>query len=1305
MPNKYRSSWLIWLSLLTAITFLMVILPRCTNRSVNTTNAPSVDLSFKLASSELSQMINRLHIIVTGDNMDSIDVMIPVYEDQGLVFGDTLEIPVGENRHFIVEALDAEGNVLYRGEQFTAVTPDITITVQVMLEPEVSLLKLQPRYVEIDEGKAFSVDARIFNVLDLYDLTFRVYYDSTVLKSVSVEPDTHFNASHLDFSYSLVEADPSYAEINISYIDGSVLLVDSSGSATLAGLSFVARDIVGVVDSTYLRIDTVNMYALDGGVPVIEEPFIFDSCLARITEDTTWVADTLPAVVALLTPSDMTTETDLSVLLTWQASERADLYDLAVSTNVSFSPTWIIATNLTTTSYQLTNLTHATTYYWQVQAHNDYGPADWSDNWRFTTTGDVMSPTAIEDLLIADSTTGTVLLTWTAPGDDGDIGTVDQYDIRYSHEYSILVDWTSALQVAGEPTPHVAGTSESLWVYDLPDGWNYFAVRSSDTVGNMSPISNIDSVYFFPQIGIAEFDIDYDSMGIGWKADWDDTQIAFRWSNLDGATGYYIYARDNGLNTDFVQVADVVHADYLQFQQAWVTLPTQFDSDLSDAIQTPFCNSTAIEFSIRAYNNFGMGPFFTPYVSLSDSTPPVFEMVHTYGDADNIPGTEFIDDSISLDRTLEYCQTTSNPVFSFIEAGGDENYVLPASSVNWTWNSDYRNDNGAFIRVPAGVCGAGDLLVVTIRDNSGNAAYDTLRLLPYIDVITPNESTSGFEGPLGTVIWTYAHPANTNYGSTLNYYLSLDNGATFVDTAYEFASVTAGSQAASLYDTLFSTQARIGLQNISGGCIWLSEPFTLGGIELTGPDTMVWAYEIAYDLDGTDSTAIPITWESEGIDEVKIWWREHTASSAISYTSVPVPNTGSYDFYPRDLGFNYSVKVGVMDADADGRPMDTLGWQISVVHESLTPVFPGVENELIGGADTTISWTVGGSNSGSVLLQYSQDGGSNWHDIAIVPNTGSYRWAVPQNIPSGIFKLRFRDADDEQTLAEISGLTMTGVQILSPNGGEEWLVGSMQTIQFAVFDAYGAPYVDLYFSSTDWADSTLISSSNYGSSYTWTVPNIPTNNGAIRAYGTELGLLDESDAPFTIAGFKVTYPNGGETLEVGSSVDIKWETIGSIEAVDIYIEPEGWQSIAVGVPNTGSYTWAVPDYAGLETRLRVTQASNTACNDVSDSWFSIAELTVTSPNGGEIWYWGETRLIDWTVYGWEGSFDIFLSSNDGLQWVPLVSGVSSTSYSWYLNPEGAISGTFLLKVITQDGLLFDQSDATFEIRTSPGGNH
>jgi len=91
-------------------------------------------------------------------------------------------------------------------------------------------------------------------------------------------------------------------------------------------------------------------------------------------------------------------------------------------------------------------------------------------------------------------TSTTVTLSWTSPGDDGNSGTASVYDIRYSLSEITASNWDNATQVTGEPSPQVAGSSESFTVEDLQPGTTYyFAVMTADEVPNWSELSNVIS--------------------------------------------------------------------------------------------------------------------------------------------------------------------------------------------------------------------------------------------------------------------------------------------------------------------------------------------------------------------------------------------------------------------------------------------------------------------------------------------------------------------------------------------------------------------------------------------------------------------------------------------------------------------------------------------------------------------------------------------------------------------------------------------------------------------------------------------
>lgn len=89
-----------------------------------------------------------------------------------------------------------------------------------------------------------------------------------------------------------------------------------------------------------------------------------------------------------------------------------------------------------------------------------------------------------------------IVLRWTAPGDDGNTGRAAAYEMRFSESPVSGADtasWWSAAATAGTlPTPQSAGIRESFTVSGLDSGKTYyFAIRTADEVPNWSGFSNI----------------------------------------------------------------------------------------------------------------------------------------------------------------------------------------------------------------------------------------------------------------------------------------------------------------------------------------------------------------------------------------------------------------------------------------------------------------------------------------------------------------------------------------------------------------------------------------------------------------------------------------------------------------------------------------------------------------------------------------------------------------------------------------------------------------------------------------------
>jgi len=203
--------------------------------------------------------------------------------------------------------------------------------------------------------------------------------------------------------------------------------------------------------------------------------------------------------------------TPTSVTLTWTAPGddgnigTASLYDIRYSTSLINESNWDQATQVTgepapqeagsAESFDVSGLNPGTVYYFAIKT------ADEVSNWSplsnvisKSTLPEQDAPASIADLNVVDRTQTSILLGWTAPGDDGNTGTAATYDLRYWNTTITDINWDSAFQVANEPTPSVAGTPETCTVSGLIENTNYFfAIKTADEIPNWSGLSNIVS--------------------------------------------------------------------------------------------------------------------------------------------------------------------------------------------------------------------------------------------------------------------------------------------------------------------------------------------------------------------------------------------------------------------------------------------------------------------------------------------------------------------------------------------------------------------------------------------------------------------------------------------------------------------------------------------------------------------------------------------------------------------------------------------------------------------------------------------
>ncbi len=289
------------------------------------------------------------------------------------------------------------------------------------------------------------------------------------------------------------------------------------------------------------------------------------------------------------------------------------------------------------------------------------------------------------------------------------------------------------------------------------------------------------------------------------------------------------------------------------------------------------------------------------------------------------------------------------------------------------------------------------------------------------------------------------------------------------------------------------------------------------------------------------------------------------------------------------------------------------------------------------------------------------------------------------------------------------------VSVTSPNGGELWTAGTTNTITWTS-DVTTKLKIVLLKNGVQY--SVIAAFVTNTGSFNWIIPAAIINgtNYSVKIYSCiNTTITDESDANFTISGgsgstLAVVSPNGGETYTAGTTNTITWtsEVIGNVR---ILLMKNGIQKalIASAAPNTGSFAWLIPAgmLAGTDYTVKVISISNPTISDLSNATFSIIAgggtmVTLTSPNGGEIWTAGTTNLITWNS-DVTGNLRIVLLKN-GIQYSVIAGFLPNTgSYSWTL-PATIINGTdYSVKISSCiNTTISDISDSTFSITGGSG---
>ncbi len=264
-------------------------------------------------------------------------------------------------------------------------------------------------------------------------------------------------------------------------------------------------------------------------------------------------------------------------------------------------------------------------------------------------------------------------------------------------------------------------------------------------------------------------------------------------------------------------------------------------------------------------------------------------------------------------------------------------------------------------------------------------------------------------------------------------------------------------------------------------------------------------------------TTKEITWTYNfGQGNVKI---ELYKSGLLSSTITSQANHGSYSWLipeSQTAGNDYKVMLKSNDILSISDISDD-----TFTIKAITVTSPNGGENWAKGSSQTITWT-GASKTNNVKIELYLNESFVSTIASSTPNDGSFVWVIGSGVASSNqYKIKITTldgasqndlSDNNFTISEQSYF----VTVTSPNGGENWQVGSTHTITWT--DNLPDDVKILLYKGLN-VDHCIIASTPSDGSYSWTIPAGQTlgANYRVRISGNTNFVLDYSNSYFTIS--------------------------------------------------------------------------------------------------------------------------------------------------------------------------------------------
>lgn len=440
-------------------------------------------------------------------------------------------------------------------------------------------------------------------------------------------------------------------------------------------------------------------------------------------------------------------------------------------------------------------------------------------------------------------------------------------------------------------------------------------------------------------------------------------------------------------------------------------------------------------------------------------------------------------------------------------------------------------------------------------------------------------------------------------------------------------------------------------------------------------------------------------------------WEAPAGESAVAYYQVRI-DTGDWISIGNVTSYTHTEALSDGDHTFAVRAVDTadnIGDAAELVFtiDIIPPGTPGDLERTSLHYDTTptFAWTASTDATSGISSYEVRMNGGDWVDIGNV-TTFTVDEADALSIGSHIFYVRATDSAGNTGIAASLAFAISDIPLPTTMVITRTTADTNNRPTFTWDLVAGAVTYELKMDNGEWSNIGDVTSYNYTSALT-----DGSHVVQIRAIGDLGNTLSEGSLIFIIDTVPPTVP--GEivktTPDYNNTPTFTWvaseDVTSGVVSYEVRMDGGLWMDTG-NVALTYTYSTALTDGSHIFGVRAVDAVGHKG--EANTLEFTIdatgPEVTVLSPNGGELWAGGTSHYINWsTVDESKGTVDIDYSTNGGTSWNILVSAITDTgSYLWNV-PEIDTSQARIRVTATDSAgnSDVDTSDGDFTIDSTP----